>query len=136
MIAFSSWKIIANSPFSLLSYIRLPGNKEFLRVCGFAQTGPYSSLTVFDLVMPSVLPQLHQIFLTALYEGFPNSLEYRDGSNLHYLALTVPCIELSACELSYFITVSSCKVHNVYIFQIKMRISHNAIIYRSICSFL
>lgn len=86
-------------------------NKEFLNVCGFAPTGPYASLTIFDLVIPSALPQLHQIFMTALYEEFPTEGRESDNGdndnvNPNYLSLTVPCIDFAQSELSYFITLS------------------------------
>lgn len=81
------------------------GNKEFLRVCSFAQTGPYASLTIFDFVLPSMLPQLHLIFLKALHEDFPQ--EKDTESNREYLTLTVPCVDLNESDSSYYITVSN-----------------------------
>jgi hypothetical protein len=88
--------------FILISII---GNKEFLRVCSFAQTGLYSSLTIFDFVLPSMLPQLHYIFLKALHEDFPQ--EKHTESNREYLTLTVPCVDLNESDSSYYITVSN-----------------------------
>eukprot|EP00979_Chaetoceros_neogracilis_P011427 scaffold2817_cov268-Chaetoceros_neogracile.AAC.10 len=79
-------------------------NKEFLRVCSFAQTGPYASLTIFDFVLPSMLPQLHHIFVKALHEDFPQ--EKHTESNREYLTLTVPCVDLNESDSSYYITLS------------------------------
>eukprot|EP01083_Nonionella_stella_P196861 724089_1 len=108
-------------------------NKEFLETCGFAPSGPYASLTLFDLVMPHALPMLHQIFLTALYEQFPsdsnsnmkgatsrssNSNSYFVASTYNetesksdttpdsYLSLTVPCIQFKKGQENHFITLS------------------------------
>jgi hypothetical protein len=81
-------------------------NKEFLKVCAFAPTGPYASLTIFDLVLPSALPLLHQIFLTSLYAQFPQSLNSESAKQQQYLTLTVPCIEFNQSRVSYYITLS------------------------------
>mmetsp|Transcript_9213 Transcript_9213/g.13797 ORF Transcript_9213/g.13797 Transcript_9213/m.13797 type:complete len:383 (-) Transcript_9213:378-1526(-) len=108
-------------------------NKEFLETCGFAPSGPYASLTLFDLVMPHALPMLHQIFLTSLYEQFPsdsnsnmnaatssssNSNSYFVASTYNetesksdsipdsYLSLTVPCIQFKKGQEKHFITLS------------------------------
>mmetsp|Transcript_22195 Transcript_22195/g.32844 ORF Transcript_22195/g.32844 Transcript_22195/m.32844 type:complete len:305 (+) Transcript_22195:30-944(+) len=82
-------------------------NKEFLKVCAFAPTGPYASLTIFDLVLPSALPLLHQIFLTSLYAQFPQSVDSESAKQeQQYLALTVPCIEFNQSRVSYYITLS------------------------------
>jgi len=80
-------------------------NKEFLRVCSFDPTGSYGSLTVFDLVLPSTLPQLHQIFLKSLYAECPQE-EIKESNRQQYLTLTVPCIHFSQSDFSYYITLS------------------------------
>lgn len=81
-------------------------NKEFLKVCAFAPTGPYASLTIFDLVLPSALPLLHQIFVTSLYAQFPQSVNSESTKQDQYLTLTVPCIEFNQIRISYYITLS------------------------------
>lgn len=75
-------------------------------MCAFAPTGPYASLTIFDLVLPSALPLLHQIFLTSLYAQFPQSLNSESAKQQQYLTLTVPCIEFNQSRVSHYITVS------------------------------
>ncbi len=103
-------------------------------MCGFADCGPYASLTLFDLVVPDALPLLHQIFLTSLYEEFPGHVNEEmnlspsgyniiepstsdDGSvksstkNSSYLSLTVTCVEFLKGQCTYFITVSSRLCH-------------------------
>ena len=76
-------------------------------MCAFAPTGPYASLTIFDLVLPSALPLLHQIFLTSLYAQFPQSVDSESAKQeQQYLTLTVPCIEFNQSRVSYYITVS------------------------------
>lgn len=100
---------------SVAQVIATPGgrfgawNKEFLRVCSFAPSGPYASLTVFDLVQPSALPHLHQIFLTALHDEVLSPMVGKNNTSTHelqYLVLTVPCIRFSTFKESYFMTLS------------------------------
>lgn len=84
-------------------------NRKFVNIVSFAHHHLYSSLTVFDLVSPSALPLLHEIFLTSLFEEFPTIREETNSetiSNESYLALTVPCMEFTPADSKYFITLS------------------------------
>ena len=91
------------------------GNNEFIQLLCSKHAPPhlYSSLTIFDIVSPSALSLLHQIFLTSLFEVVPDYVTVETKSDLgtiseHYLSLTVPCVDLGSSrreEQTYFITV-------------------------------
>jgi len=67
------------------------------------------SLTIFDLVIPSMIPKLYEIFLMALYEdGTQHSSESSsdDDANVKYQTLCVPCVPLDSMEEKYYMMFS------------------------------
>ena len=72
------------------------------------------TLTAFDIVEPTMIPKLYEIFLIALQEdlvkqheqNFVNVLEGNDNAEVRYLALSVPCIsDFGGEDEQYHITV-------------------------------
>ena len=96
------------------------GNQEFLKICGAIgqkNTQSLHSLTAFDIVAPTMIPKLYEIFLMALTLDHDNyyypcesdtDVDVRGGeeSDVKYPSLTVPCVNFGTHEQSYYITVS------------------------------
>lgn len=80
-------------------------NEKFLKLVGIESP---QSFTVFDIVEPTMMPKLYEIFLVALQpteteeEGQESDIE----KDLTYSSLTVPCAKLGNSDPSYYITVS------------------------------
>ena len=76
--------------------------------------GPLQSLTAFDIVEPTMIPKLYEIFLIALQpDAIPNinHEESSEENDVKYPSLTVPCSAnvIGNSDLSYYITVRDIK---------------------------
>jgi PAS domain-containing protein len=78
-------------------------NDAFVDLIGLHSLESLTAMTIFDLVSPSELPKLHQIFVFALYEEL---LEKSDGDEELYISLSIPCIHFGPCTKQMFITIS------------------------------
>jgi hypothetical protein len=76
-------------------------------------------LTAFDIVEPSMIPKLYEIFLMALtldrnqdeeqqqqQQGTDTDNNDNEKEDVTYPSLTVPCVNFGDSEESYYITVS------------------------------
>ena len=87
------------------------GNEKFSNLFSlFADTRrSLNTLTVFDVVEPTMIPKLYEIFLIALQGDLIKQHEQENEDNdteVRYVSLCVPCIEEFGCEdEQFFITV-------------------------------
>mmetsp|Transcript_14604 Transcript_14604/g.18463 ORF Transcript_14604/g.18463 Transcript_14604/m.18463 type:complete len:400 (-) Transcript_14604:315-1514(-) len=108
-------------------------NQEFLKICGVIRqnnTQSLDTLTAFDIVSPTMIPKLYEIFLMALTLDMDNNNhryyypcqggvkaeededddeeeEHTEEDNdVKYPSLTVPCVNFGTHEQPYYITFS------------------------------
>jgi hypothetical protein len=105
-INFEVFVIVSKESFLIVKYfLRLwcTGNSTFIKMIGHNSLESLTTMTIFNLVSPSELPKLHEIFVIALYEEF---VDNSDGDEELYISLSVPCIHFRSCTQQMFITIS------------------------------
>lgn len=96
------------------------GNQEFSNLfSSYVDTSKptLNTLTAFDVVEPTMIPKLYEIFLVALQGDLVKQHEQNiDGKNdddVRYISLCVPCIrDFGGEEEQYYITVSTKTIVN------------------------
>lgn len=112
-LVFFIWNSINNHCHEYLNNISsyFIGNEKFSSLfSSFVDTRPsLNTLTAFDVVEPTMIPKLYEIFLIALQGDLIKQHEQGSEDNdteVQYVSLCVPCIEdFGSKDEQYFITV-------------------------------
>ena len=75
-------------------------------MCGFTPSSAPSSFTVFDLVEPTMMTKLFQVFLYALTDKELDDEGNRNNEEeMEYKSITIPCRNFSTSNMPLHITV-------------------------------